>query len=68
MPRLTIDVAKEFDETVARLAKAKGTSKAEVIRDAVASYSYLKSQVSADQDKKVSITQGDKVLQDVILP
>jgi hypothetical protein len=51
-------------------ALAKGGSKAEVIRKAVATYSYLKQEVpSMDPDKRLSITDAaGNVQKDVILP
>jgi predicted transcriptional regulator len=66
MPRLTIDVGTEFDGLLSELAKEKESTKAEIIRRAVASYAYLKKHAA---DNKVSITDADnKVLKDVVLP
>lgn len=43
MPRYTIDFDKEFDKTLSDLvASTDATTKADVIRRAVASYSFLK--------------------------
>ncbi|HEY6488904.1 MAG: CopG family transcriptional regulator [Terracidiphilus sp.] len=68
MPRFTIDIDDKFDETLNKLAN--GGSKADVIRRAVASYQYLKSEVpDAQSDKRVSITDKDgKVQTNVVLP
>lgn len=68
MPRFTIDVDDEFNETLNRLAS--GGSKADVIRKAVASYQYLKSEVPNSQsDKRISITDSQgNVQKDVVLP
>jgi hypothetical protein len=68
MPRYTIDTDDQFDKTLTELAK--GGSKADVIRRAVQTYSYLKSQVpNQNSDKRVSITDADgNVKKDVILP
>ena len=68
MPRYTIDIDAEFDKTLTDLAN--GGSKADVIRRAVQTYSYLKSQVpNQNSDKRVSITDADgNVKKDVILP
>jgi len=68
MPRFTIDIDDQFNQTLTNLAN--GGSKADVIRKAVASYQYLRSEVpNAQSDKRVSITDKDgKVQANVILP
>jgi hypothetical protein len=68
MPRLTLDVDEKFNDNLTRLAA--GTTKAEVIRRALASYQYLKSQVPDHSgDKRISITDATgSILKDVILP
>jgi len=68
MPRFTIDIDDQFNETLTNLAN--GGSKADVIRKAVASYQYLKSEVpNAQSGKRVSITDTDgKVQSNVVLP
>ncbi|MGI8770915.1 MAG: hypothetical protein ACR2JE_05725 [Acidobacteriaceae bacterium] len=68
MPRFTIDIDDQFNKTLTDLAK--GGSKADVIRNAVASYQYLKSEVpNQDSGKRISITDAaGKVQKDVILP
>jgi predicted transcriptional regulator len=68
MARYTIDVDQDFDRLLTNLAREKGSTKADVIRRAVSSYSYLIKETSNDPGKKVSITSPeDKVLKDVIL-
>jgi hypothetical protein len=68
MPRYTIDTDAQFDTILTKLAN--GGSKADVIRKAVQTYSYLKSEVpNQDCQKRVSITDADgNVKKDVILP
>ncbi len=68
MPRMTVDMDDKFDEALTRLAE--GGSKADVIRKAVQTYSYLKSQVpNYSSDKRVSIRKADgTILNDIILP
>lgn len=68
MPRFTLDMDDQFDNTLAQLAR--GTTKADVIRRAVASYSYLKSQVpTASTERQISITDSSgRVEKVVILP
>ena len=68
--RYTIDFDDQFDETLAELVKTTdATTKADVIRRAVASYSYLKKQQRQNKDARVTITdQDNKVLKEIVLP
>jgi len=70
MPRYTIDVDDNFDQTLNELVRTTpATTKADVIRRAVASYKYLKDEAPTNGDNKVSITKKDgAVIKDVILP
>jgi predicted transcriptional regulator len=67
--RYTIDLDKSFDDKLADLAQQKGTTKAEIIKRALATYSFISGQVPDNSDKKVSITsRDDKVLKDIVIP
>jgi hypothetical protein len=44
------------------------TTKADVIRRAVASYSYLKKQQRDNKDAKIVITDDDKLRKEIVLP
>jgi hypothetical protein len=67
MSRYTIDLSNDIDSLLDQLAKSKQTTKAEVIRRALASYGYLSKQ--GGEGRKVSITDDkDKVIKDLILP
>lgn len=69
MPRFTIDIDDQFNKTLENLAT--GSSKADVIRRAVQTYSYLKSEVPNQETKRrVSITDATNgtIEKDVILP
>lgn len=69
MPRYTIDFDKEFDKTLSDLIETTdATTKADVIRRAVASYSYLKKQQQAHKDAKIVITDDDKIRKEIVLP
>lgn len=68
MSRYTFEFTEELDEALKHLAKKKGTTKADVLRRAVASYAYLDKEMTKT-DQKVSITDGtDQVVKDVVLP
>ena len=68
MPRLTLDIDEKFNKTLIDLAN--GSTKADVIRRAIASYQYLKSEVpDQNSGKRISITDANgKIEKDVILP
>jgi hypothetical protein len=68
MPRYTFDIDDLFDKTLTDLSN--GGTKADVIRRAVQTYSYLKSQVpDQNSDKRVSITDAEgNIRKNVILP
>jgi predicted transcriptional regulator len=69
MPRFTIDFDDDFDKTLSDLVKTTdATTKADVIRRAVASYSYLKKQQSANKDARIVVTDDDKLNKEVVLP
>lgn len=67
MPRFTVDFGENFDKLLTDLAAEKQTTKAEIIRRAVASYAVLNQNTS--DGKKVSITdERDRVIKDIVLP
>lgn len=69
MPRYTIDFDKEFDKTLSDLVETTdATTKADVIRRAVASYSYLKKAQQANKDAKIVVTDDDKLRKEIVLP
>lgn len=67
MPRMTLDMDDKFNQTLSDLAN--GSTKAEVIRRAIQSYKYFKSEVSSADGRKISIRDAaGNVLNDVVLP
>jgi hypothetical protein len=68
--RYTIDFDPSFDKTLSDLVKNTGAStKAEVIRRAVASYSYLKKQQAESADAKVAIVdKNNNITKEIVLP
>lgn len=67
--RFTIDLDENFDSTLTGLAASKGTTKAEIIKRALATYSFISSQFPSGTANKVAITgPDDKVLKEIILP
>jgi predicted transcriptional regulator len=67
--RYTMDLDKQLDEALSELAARKGTSKAEIIKRALATYNFISCEAPANSDKKFSITTSDdKVLKDIIIP
>lgn len=70
MPRYTIDFDDDFDRMLSDLVKnTDATTKADVIRRAVASYNYLKKQQRDQKDTKLRIVdKDDRPLQEIVLP
>jgi hypothetical protein len=68
MARFTIDTDQQFDQNLNDLVNMTGGTKADVLRKALATYKYLKTEDLQPQNK-VSITNKDNVVvKDVILP
>jgi hypothetical protein len=67
MPKLTVEFNDKMSDILEQLAEEKGTSKVDVLRRAVALYRYLDSE-QKEGNKKVSITQNDNILKDIVLP
>ena len=68
MPRYTIDFDKDFDKTLSDLVEmTDATTKADVKRRAVASYSYLKKEQKAHKDARIVITEDGRT-KEVVLP
>lgn len=70
MKRYTLEINDEVDSLLSSLTSIVGpnTPKEEIIRRAVATYAYLKKQLSFSENK-VSITDRDnRVLMDVDIP
>jgi hypothetical protein len=68
MARFTIDTDQQFDQNLNDLVQLTGGTKADVLRKALATYKYLKTEDQQPQNK-VSITNADnQVVKDVILP
>ena len=66
--RFTVDLDAAFENTLSTLASQKGTTKAEVIKRALATYNVLSAQAPIGSKNKVSIAdQDDQVLKDVII-
>jgi hypothetical protein len=68
MARFTIDTDQQFDRNLDDLVNMTGGTKADVLRRALATYKYLKTE-DLHPGNKVSITNKDNVVvKDVILP
>jgi predicted transcriptional regulator len=68
MPQYSVTFDDGFDQALSEAAARQRTTKADIIRKAVASYIYLNKETASD-DRKVSITNDqDRVIKDVVLP
>ena len=68
MPQYSVNFDNSFDKVLTDTSKQQGTTKADIIRKAVASYVYLTREI-ANPERKVSITDNQGlVIKDIILP
>lgn len=74
MSRLTIDLPQRADEALAELAKKNHTSKAEIVRRALALFKYVQEE-SVEKGHQLSIRERDpspeqegRILRDIVLP
>ncbi len=68
MPRMTIEFSKQVDDILKELAKKNNTTKVEVLRRALSLYDYVEKETSKEQNRRLSITDEDKIIKDIILP
>jgi hypothetical protein len=69
MPRYTIDFDDKFDKTLSDLLDSTdATTKADVIRRAVASYSYLKKAQQENVGAKIVVTDDNQLKKEIVLP
>jgi hypothetical protein len=69
VPRYTIDFDDKFDKTLSDLLESTdATTKADVIRRAVASYSYLKKAQQENKNAKLVVTDNAKLHKEIVLP
>lgn len=68
MPKLTVEFNDKMNDILEQLADEKGTTKVDVLRRAVSLYKYLDAEQKEGGNKKVSITQNDNILKDIVLP
>jgi predicted transcriptional regulator len=68
MAKLTVEFNDKMNETLEQLAEEKKTTKVDVLRRAVALYKYLDEEQNQGDNKRVSITQNDNILKDIVLP
>jgi hypothetical protein len=67
MTRLNLEVSPKMDELLTELAREKSTTKADVLRRAVALYNYVETQLAAG-DRTLAIAQNDRVIKDIVVP
>ena len=67
MPRLTIEFPEQVDKLLKELAEKGDTSKVDVLRRALALYSYVNKEVK-EKDLKLAVANDeDKILKEIVL-
>ena len=67
MPRMTIEFPDKVDEILKELAKKGETSKVDVIRRALALYSYVNREVKEKDLKLTVVDDSNRVLKEIVL-
>lgn len=65
--RYTVDFPPAVMKTLEGVAGAYDLSKADVLRQAIALFAYVNKEVSVDNERHLSITNGKKILKDIVL-
>ncbi len=68
MPRMTIEFSDQVDKILKSLAKKNQTTKVEILRRAISLYDYVEKETGGEKDQKLSITDEEKIIKDIILP
>lgn len=55
----TLHLDKDFEQRLSRIAEENNTSTSEVIRNALATYAFIKGQLREHKDRRVCITGPD---------
>lgn len=68
MPRMTIEFPDQINEILNQLAQKDQTTKADVLRRALALYNFVHKE-AVEKKMKISITDdNDKILKDIVFP
>ena len=68
MPRMTIEFPDQINEILNQLAEKDQTTKADVLRRALALYNFVHKE-AVDKNMKLSVTDdNDKILKDIVFP
>ncbi len=65
--RYTVDFPEVVMNTLSRVSIEKSISKADALRQAIALFAYVTNEVSKGEKRNLSITEGDRVVKDIIL-
>lgn len=66
--RLTIDVQQNFSDMLGKLAEEDGISKAEAVRKAVIIYNRLRQETRGHADRRLTLSENNKVVREFLLP
>jgi len=65
---MTIEFSDQVDKILKSLAKKNQTTKVEILRRAISLYDYVEKETGGEKDQKLSITDEEKIIKDIILP
>jgi len=67
MAKFTITFGPDSDEVLDRLASQAGTSKADIIKRALALYNYAETETKRNPKRKLAITEDNVAVRDIVL-
>jgi predicted transcriptional regulator len=67
MAKLTVEFNDQVDRLLNDLSQKKGLSKVDVLRRAIALYSYVEKEAASDPDKRLTITKDGQRVTDIVL-
>lgn len=67
MPKLTVEFNERWDAILQELAARDGTTKVDILRRALALYKYVEEELAKSEKRRLSISEDDKVLRDIVL-
>lgn len=67
MPKLTLEFNERMNEMLAQLAAKEETTKVDIIRRALALLKYVEEEVGANDKRRLTIAEDDRIIKEIVL-